>query len=182
MALNYGVRIVAHHQALETAPRMFGPTLPERCAAARRQGRSSIAGRFTSRWPDGDTERRCLLEIAALPTFISPFQWRLVAQLSNAYETRDVDLLEFGAAPRRRRPKRRGGSCSASRTIGRQRRLTPRARSKTARTFLGFSRFPAAQSSVEPDGSATVRWTDVRFTAAAPQHAGRSGSARTSSV
>jgi hypothetical protein len=39
----------------------------------------------------------------------------------------------------------------------------------TARTFLGFSRFPAAQLSVQPDASVTVRWTDVRFTAAAPR-------------
>jgi hypothetical protein len=39
----------------------------------------------------------------------------------------------------------------------------------TARTFLAFSRFPAAQSSVQPDGSVIVRWTDVRFTAAAPR-------------
>ena len=28
MAANYGVRAAAHHQALELAPRLFGPTLP----------------------------------------------------------------------------------------------------------------------------------------------------------
>jgi hypothetical protein len=32
-----------------------------------------------------------------------------------------------------------------------------------ARAFLGFSRLPAASSVVDPDGGATVRWTDMRF-------------------
>ncbi len=31
MATNYGVRGAAHHQALEVAPRLFGPTLPPPC-------------------------------------------------------------------------------------------------------------------------------------------------------
>ena len=45
MALNYGVRIAAHRQALAAAPRMFGPTLPERCLSARTQGR------LVDHWP-----------------------------------------------------------------------------------------------------------------------------------
>ncbi len=32
-----------------------------------------------------------------------------------------------------------------------------------ASVFLGFSRFPAARSFVAEDGTATVRWSDVRF-------------------
>jgi len=32
-----------------------------------------------------------------------------------------------------------------------------------AQVFLGFSRFPAARSFVAEDGTATVRWSDVRF-------------------
>lgn len=168
MALNYGIRIAAHRQALETAPRMFGPTLPERCASAGRQGP------FIDRWPihqpltEPDTQRRCLLEIAALPTFISPFQWRLVAQLSNAYETRDVDLLELALRPAPAAPE------APWRLVQRvPNRWTAAAldaaHAETARTFLGFSRFPAAQSTVDADGSTTVRWTDLRFTVAAPR-------------
>ena len=165
MALNYGIRIAAHHQALETAPRMFGPALPERCTAARRQGP------LLDRWPihqplaGGDTERRCLLEIAALPTFISPFQWRLVAQLSNAYETRDVDLLNLSRRPAPEAPWRLVQRIPNHWTPA---ALHAASNARTARTFLGFSRFPAAQSTVQPDGGVTVRWTDVRFTAAAP--------------
>jgi membrane-bound metal-dependent hydrolase YbcI (DUF457 family) len=165
MALNYGIRIAAHHQALETAPRMFGPALPERCTAARQQGP------LLDRWPihqplaGGDTERRCLLEIAALPTFISPFQWRLVAQLSNAYETRDVDLLELA---RRRAPEAPWRLVQRIPNHWTPAALHAASSARTARTFLGFSRFPAAHTTVRPDGSMTVRWTDVRFTAAAP--------------
>ena len=45
MALNYGVRIGAHRQALDLAPRMFGPTLPGPCEAAGQQGP------LVDRWP-----------------------------------------------------------------------------------------------------------------------------------
>jgi membrane-bound metal-dependent hydrolase YbcI (DUF457 family) len=168
MALNYGVRIAAHRRALETAPHIFGPTLPERCASAARQGP------LVDRWPihvplsSADTQGRCLLDIAALPTFTSPFQWRLVAQLSNAYETRDIDLIDLARRPPPAAPE------APWRLVQRiPNRWNPAAlqaaRSKTARIFLGFSRFPAAQTAGDLDGDAIVRWNDVRFTAAAPR-------------
>jgi hypothetical protein len=37
------------------------------------------------------------------------------------------------------------------------------ATSHLGQVFLGFSRFPAARSAVDPLGVTTVRWTDVRF-------------------
>jgi hypothetical protein len=37
------------------------------------------------------------------------------------------------------------------------------ATTRTARVFLGFSRFPSARSYVDPTGLATVRWSDMRF-------------------
>lgn len=166
MALNYGVRIAAHRQALEAAPRMFGPTLPQRCASARTQQR--LVDRWPIHGPLADTEGRCLLEIAALPTFTSPFQWRLVAQLSNAYETRDVDLLELALRPPPAAPEapwrlvqRIPNRWTAAALLA--------ARSDTARIFLGFSRFPAAQTVTHAEGDSIVRWNDVRFTAAAPR-------------
>jgi membrane-bound metal-dependent hydrolase YbcI (DUF457 family) len=168
MALNYGVRIGAHRQALDLAPRMFGPALPGPCEAAGQQGP------LVDRWPihgplsEDDRERRCLLEIAALPTFTSPFQWRLVARLSNAYETRDIDLVELALRPPPTGPE------APWRLVQRiPNRWTPAAveaaRSHTARIFLGFSRFPAAHSTADPEGDAIIRWTDVRFTVAAPR-------------
>jgi hypothetical protein len=37
------------------------------------------------------------------------------------------------------------------------------ATARTAQAFLGFSRFPAARTYMDPTGAATVRWNDVRF-------------------
>jgi membrane-bound metal-dependent hydrolase YbcI (DUF457 family) len=168
MALNYGVRLGAHRQALDLAPRIFGPTLPERCDAA------GMQGPLIDRWPvhgplsGRDLERRCLLEIVALPTFTSPFQWRLVARLSNAYETRDIDVMAEALRPPPAAPE------APWRLVQRiPNRWTPAAlhaaESHTARIFLGFSRLPAAQSTADSEGDSIVRWNDVRFTAAAPR-------------
>ena len=101
MAANYGMRAVAHHEALALAPRLFGPTLPQRCAP------SVPTARIIDRWPrsappawTAPAGHRCLVEIAAIPTFLSPFRWRVLAQMSNAYEIRDMNVLD----PRLRDP------------------------------------------------------------------------------
>jgi membrane-bound metal-dependent hydrolase YbcI (DUF457 family) len=161
MAGLYAVRGVAHHRALDLAPRLFGPELPRACDGVR------PAGHGLDAWPrppvaipaDG---RRCLVEVAAMPTFLSPFQWRVVAEMSNAYELHDLDVLEA----RFRRPS--NGSEALWRTVRRvPNRWTPAvheaARAGVARTFLGFSRFPAAGVSTDAAGVTTVRWTDMRF-------------------
>jgi hypothetical protein len=97
MAANYGVRAVAHHQALALAPRLFGPTLPQPCPD------SAPATAVIDVWPQArpSTEtataspaRRCLVEVAAMPTFFSPFSWRVIARFSNAYEVHDVNLFD----------------------------------------------------------------------------------------
>ena len=51
MATNYGVRAAAHHQALDVAPRLFGPTLPPPCDRRRRDagGRLVAASRRAPR-------------------------------------------------------------------------------------------------------------------------------------
>ncbi len=104
---------------------------------------------------------RCLVEIAAVPDFISPFRWRLIAQMSNGYEIRDVDLLSSSRV-------RSGEELTVRRLSVRvPNQWTPAvaqaAAAPTARIFLGFSRFPAARSLVAEDGTATVRWSDLRF-------------------
>ena len=35
-----------------------------------------------------------MIEAAAMPSFISPFQWRIILHVSNAYEMREVNLLD----------------------------------------------------------------------------------------
>jgi membrane-bound metal-dependent hydrolase YbcI (DUF457 family) len=162
MSLNYGVRAVSHHIAVNRASEVFGGRLPEWCAVSVRPGWGM------DRWPrSGDAPRRdvaathCLVEVAAIPDFLSPFRWKMIAQLSNGYEMRDIDLLSA-----------RGTSNSeplARRTLSVRvpNQWTPAvvkaATAPTARVFLAFSRFPAARSFVADDGTATVRWSDMRF-------------------
>jgi membrane-bound metal-dependent hydrolase YbcI (DUF457 family) len=162
VAANYGVRAVAHHQALMLAPRLFGPTLPQRCEP------QTGAPAPVDRWPRPQppaasfSGRRCLVEIAAIPTFTSPFRWRIVAQMSNAYEIHEIDLLD----ERFRNPESENDVFWRM-TLRYPNVWTPAveqaATTVTARTFLGFSRFPAARTAVDREGVTSVRWSDMRF-------------------
>src|SRR6185503_10084774 len=84
------------------------------------------------------------------------------AQMSNAYEIHDIDLLE----QRFREP----GSDSEvpwRMTLRYPNVWTPvvvrAAQTHLGQVFLGFSRFPAARSAVDAKGVITVRWSDMRF-------------------
>jgi membrane-bound metal-dependent hydrolase YbcI (DUF457 family) len=160
MAANYGVRAAAHHQALTNEPNLLGPLLPTRCE------RPVPDVRLLDSWPVASPPAppggaRCLVEIVAVPTFFSPFRWRMIAHLSSAYEIHDVNLLD----------PRLGGPASESGVPWRTRLFpnvwTPAvwaaASTNLGRTFLGFARLPAARSFVDPAGIATIRWTDMRF-------------------
>ena len=168
MAANYGVRAVARHEAIALAPRVFGPLMPPPCDP-NGVDRSLVvewphAGGATST-PSTAGTSRCLVEMAAMPTFASPFRWRLIAHLSNAYEMHDLDVLdarlrrpaEVGEAPWRvtvRYPNQWNATVQAA------------AGAPLAQIFLGFSRFPAARWIVDQrTGVFTVRWTDMRFAA-----------------
>jgi inner membrane protein len=161
MAANYGLRGAAHHRAMTLAPQVFGPALPPACGALP----SSVLEVWPRAAPTGfqnPAGKRCLVELAAMPTFISPFKWRVIAHLSNAYELHDVDLLDGRFLD----PAR--GLPGAWRTTVRLPNVwTPivdtAARARTAQLFLGFSRFPAVRWVTAPDGVTTVRWRDVRF-------------------
>jgi membrane-bound metal-dependent hydrolase YbcI (DUF457 family) len=160
MATNYGVRGAAHHQALALAPRLFGPTLPPRCdPPANAVLDSWPAAHQPSRPPAG---KRCLIDIVALPSFTSPFKWRIVAQMSNAYEIHDIDLLD-----RRYREPGNASDAPWRLTLRYPNEWTPAVQTAAAthlgQVYLGFSRLPAARSAVDSHGTTTVRWTDMRF-------------------
>ena len=158
MMVNYGVRAIAHYEAMGRAPQVFGAQLPAPCVGAPPDSPFE-------RWPRAvelkaaDGSSRCLVEIAAMPDFLSPFRWRMIAQLSNAFEVRTVDLLSGDERP--------PSSDVRIVAVHYPNIWTPAvfqaAQSSTARVFLGFSRFPAARSVVTADGGATVRWNDLRF-------------------
>jgi membrane-bound metal-dependent hydrolase YbcI (DUF457 family) len=162
IAANYGLRAMSHYQALEVAPRLFGPTLPELCDAPPSEG-SALESWPRPTPPSPPTPgRRCLVEIAAMPSFASPFRWRIIAQMSNAYEMHDIDLLDNlfrGPDAASEAPWRL--------TLRYPNVWTPaveRAATTTlGQAFLGFSRFPAARTALDAHGAATVRWSDMRF-------------------
>jgi hypothetical protein len=153
---------MSHYQALEVAPRLFGPTLPELCDPPPPDG-SALESWPRAAPPSAPAPgRRCLVEIAAMPSFASPFRWRIIAQMSNAYEIHDIDLLDS----RFRNP----GSDSDAPwrlTLRYPNVWTPAvhqaATTALGQAFLGFSRFPAARTVVDAHGAATVRWSDMRF-------------------
>ncbi len=172
MVANYAIRGVAHHQAVTLAPRLFGPTLPERCAG------STSAGALLNRWP-GDAfptlpeprRARCLVEVAAVPSFLSPFEWHVIARMSNAYETQDVNVLSPRMlAPARERevlwqlPSRYPDKWTPD--------AVSAATTRTGQVFLGFSRFPVTRSFRDVGGVTTVRWSDLRFVWDAPLRPG----------
>lgn len=173
MAANYGLRGVAHHEAIALAPRIFGPTLPAKCADA------PDTASMLDRWPRQNLElrtqhlelatrhplpasRRCLIEMAAIPTFLSPLDWRVLAQMSNAYEVGDVSLTDA-----RFRTPASPDEVMWRQTVRYPNVWTPAAvqaaSAPLAKIFLGFSRFPAARSFSDPSGTTTVRFIDMRF-------------------
>jgi membrane-bound metal-dependent hydrolase YbcI (DUF457 family) len=164
MTANYGVRAAAHERAIAMAPGVFGPLLPSRCGLA-----PARSGLIVNRWPHPAPPSgigqgtRCLVEIAAMPDMVSPFRWRLIAQLSNAFEVRDVNIVDTLF----RTPT--GAGATWRLTLRYPNEWTPAvvqaSGTRVAQVFLGFSRFPAARSFVDRDGVSTVRWTDVRYSA-----------------
>jgi membrane-bound metal-dependent hydrolase YbcI (DUF457 family) len=164
MAANYGVRVVAHDRALTLLPRVFGPTLPQPCSGAPPLRRQPL-----DRWPRSTqpvltaaSGTRCLVEAAAMPTYASPLQWRVIAQFSNAYELKDIDLLDG-----RYRQADDEDDAPWRLTLRYPNVWTPAveraAATQTGTVFLAFSRFPAARTATDAQGVTTVRWADMRY-------------------
>jgi membrane-bound metal-dependent hydrolase YbcI (DUF457 family) len=159
MAANYGVRGIAHRQALALGPQAFGDLWPAACASP------TEAGPTLNRWPKDsarDGTPACHIELAAIPTYFSPFDWLLIAELPNAYELRRIDLLD-----EQLRKAKTSSQTARNTSLRVPSHWTPAvkhaAESEVGQVFLGFSRFPAASSAIDADGNAVVRWTDLRF-------------------
>jgi membrane-bound metal-dependent hydrolase YbcI (DUF457 family) len=95
------------------------------------------------------------IQAAALPTFFSPFRWRIVRQYPNGYEISERDLLADSSEwPSMWLPSESGVEVARARAT------------HTGRVFLNFSRFPAAHVvQIRPMGT-TVRLVDARFVGA----------------
>jgi inner membrane protein len=177
LAFDYGVRTAAHQRAVRVTALLMAPILPAPCADA-------VKGSPIDAWPletladrRDRAARRCLMEIAAIPTFVSPFRWQMVVRLSDSYQIVDLDLMDA------RLSNHAAGEGPLAIWRGAVRypdQWTPAvlraASSRVGRIYLDFSRFPAASSVLNDDNSATVSWADMRFAgSAAPVPPPRAG-------
>jgi hypothetical protein len=204
--LNYGVRAGAHQWALAAAADTMAPLLPPRCP-------DSVPPSLFSHWPragKADPHPRgaaphnagaaCLVEIAAIPTFLSPLRWQVIARSSDAYQMLELNLLSrVTAAPER--PVNNDNSDNSDNSDNGDNgdagdaasgfdapwrdavhypdqwtaNVWRAADTDLARVFLGFSRFPAARSGLQEDRSAMVSWTDMRFVGTPVRRPGNGG-------
>jgi membrane-bound metal-dependent hydrolase YbcI (DUF457 family) len=146
----YGVRAVAHEVALGAAASTRADGTDSPCASAPTLTRHPTMFEAAYAGPGG------CLQAAALPTFLSPLDWRLIRQQSDGYEIRDVAL---------------GGETIAQIFVPSQNDewIARARRTATARIFYGFARFPATRSAALPDGSWRVRAIDMRFLGPPPR-------------
>ena len=164
MAANYGVRGGAHHRRSSAGAAAVRPDAAAAAAIPASAERLIDRGRARVPSPPPRTGTRCLVEIAAMPTFMSPFSWRIIAHC--------------------RTPTRSATSiCSTARF--RTADATPRAVAMTLR-YPEFwtpavwhrgrdaarpGRFSGSRASRPRDrpsigtATTTVRWTDMRFAA-----------------
>jgi membrane-bound metal-dependent hydrolase YbcI (DUF457 family) len=156
MAANYGARALAHHSALTLTQQAFASTLPPLC-----DGVDSLS--LVDSWPRpslAKVDGTCVSDLAALPSFFSPFQWRVIARLPDAYNEYEIDILDtdlrHGVAP----------AAAATRVpnvwtpVVAEAASTPRVQS-----LLRFSRLPLARVVTDPAGGVTVTFNDMRFAA-----------------
>jgi membrane-bound metal-dependent hydrolase YbcI (DUF457 family) len=146
----YGVRAGAHHVALRAAATTRGDSTQSACAAAPTLTRHPTVIEAKSAGPG------VCLQAAALPSFFSPFSWRLVRQQADGYELRDYTLGR-GTSAQIFVPSQHDSWVARART------------SPTGRVFFGFSRFPAIRSATLADGTRRVRALDIRFLGPPPR-------------
>ena len=121
---------------------------------------SHVTAPTFSAWPDRPSPKLpsdhacvrdpCALTTAALPTFGSPFRWRVVRQFSNGYRLSEIDVLTRTEQSIGWMAHDNGATVEAAR------------HACDSVVFLAFSRFPAAQVDHQ-NGETIVQMRDVRF-------------------
>ena len=146
MALDYSARAALHERALTGGALFDANGLRAPCAAAPTLVRHSGATDRPSAGPES------CMEAAALPTFFSPFTWRIIRQYPNRYELSDRSVLGERPPARTTRLASDGGADVL------------RARTTRAgRVYFDFARFPIAKVSAPTPALTTVRLLDARF-------------------
>ncbi|HVC21014.1 MAG TPA: metal-dependent hydrolase [Vicinamibacterales bacterium] len=104
----------------------------------------------------------CLVQMAALPTYLSPFTWRIVERFPDAYELTDINVLPALLPSLSGRTRAPGQRTVLWFPDQHSHWVADAAAAPSARVFLEFSRFPAVRTE-HAHGRVIVRWTDVRF-------------------
>lgn len=145
LAFDYAARAGLHQRALSHGAAFDAAGTPAPCATAP----TLVAHRGAIE--PGPGAPACVAA-AALPTFVSPFTWRVVRQSATGYELSDRSVLDLAATP----PSTRI-STDAGPDVGRAR--TTRA----GEVYFDFARFPIARVTSQPPAVTEVRLLDARF-------------------
>lgn len=164
MACDYSARALLHHRALETGALFNAAGIRAPCIAA------PTLVSHTGGAPPPATGSDVCIEAAALPTFLSPFTWRVIRHHSNGYELSDRRVLEHSRAIQS------AWLATDSGDVERVRLTRP------GRVYLDFARFPIAQLMARTPSLTTVRLSDARFVVMPVNIRGLAANARLSVV
>ena len=151
MAVDYTTRAALHERALASGAMVDASGVRAPCATAPTFVAHPSAIDQRPVGPDS------CIEAAALPTFLSPFTWRIVRAHPNGYELSDRSVFDARAQVR---PIR---LVSATGPDVRRARAT-----RAGHVYLDFARFPIAQISSRTRTTTTVRLLDARFIVVPP--------------
>ena len=145
MACDYAARAALHQQALGQGALFDAAGVGAPCAAAP----TLVAHRgFVERQVGHPT---ACLAAAALPTFVSPFTWRIVRQSAAGYEISDRSVLDPASPLRSTRL-----TSDAGPDVARVRDT------RAGQVYFAFARFPIARVTARTPAT-TVRLFDARF-------------------
>jgi len=151
MAFDYAARAALHQRALTNGASFNAAGMHAPCATAP----TFVA--HSGAIDAGPVGTDACVEAAALPTFFSPFSWRIVRRQPNGYELSDRNLL----SPQAMEHSTRLASDSGPDLF----------RARTTRAglvYLDFARFPIARITAPGAALTTVRLFDARFVMMSP--------------
>ncbi len=165
MAFDYAARAALHERALTNGASFDAAGVHAPCAIAPTLVAHSGPIDVSS------SPRDACVEAAALPTFFSPFTWRIIRRYRNDYELSDRSVFATSAAIHSARATSETGP-----DVLRVRGTRP------GRVYLDFARFPIAKTSARTATLTTVRLLDARFVAMPTFGANETANARLSVV
>jgi hypothetical protein len=145
MTGDYAARAALHQAALAHGAQFAASGAPSPCASAPTLVVHPAAPAPALPGPDP------CLAAAALPTFVSPFVWRIVRQHPTGYEISDRSLLDQATIRAIRLASDAGPDVMRAQTSG------------GGRIYLDFARFPLARIASRTGTTAAVRLLDARF-------------------